>query len=185
MLPDYKFKKIKGGYIVKCLLGSKKDDHWLVLCTLGGSRGKWYVSSSTKQTTFQTRWKAAAAYAKEHCFLPYERGNADILKWWKTQDHKRDLITEEIANEIYDILIKNCGARKDDRDSFVHHHTTSLRSTEYRFSGRIGFGGKFRNHAGWWVDCYPEDQNYNTMFAIIETNVLLQALWYKHIAVNR
>jgi hypothetical protein len=52
-----------------------------------------------------------------------------------------------VAGEIYDILVAYAGAPEfDARFSFVHLQSTR-HMRAYRFSGRLGSGGKFtRNH---------------------------------------
>ena len=64
------------------------------------------------------------------------------------------------AHDIYDILVHVCGANPDSREYFVQYvgeeHDSG--SYEWRFMGRLGFGGKFyMNLDNWRVDCYRED----------------------------
>lgn len=73
------------------------------------------------------------------------------------------------ANKVYDILVQECGAKDDqyDREHFVQKQTAE-QVTEWRFCGKLGFGGKFWRHGGvgWlfvtreqmYVDCYQEDR---------------------------
>ena len=71
------------------------------------------------------------------------------------------MITHQIANAIYDILVDHAeaSAREYDRNDFVRH-ATSGRMTEWRFQGNLGFGGKFKCSGGlWYVDCYQEDMD--------------------------
>ncbi len=67
-------------------------------------------------------------------------------------------LTEERANAIYDILVSLAGARESERDDFVYHHCKDKYGcTEWRFQGKLGFGGKYRST---WngVTYYPEDE---------------------------
>lgn len=61
------------------------------------------------------------------------------------------------ANKIYEVLVNTAGASESLRTGFVEAHTRDKRPcTEWRFMGKLGFGGKYyadRNT----VDCYPED----------------------------
>lgn len=58
---------------------------------------------------------------------------------------------------IYDILVAECGAPDNERDRF-EFSVGFPKCVEWRFCGRLGFGGKV-----WWargelfVSCYPED----------------------------
>jgi len=56
------------------------------------------------------------------------------------------LLSEEKANKIYDILVAEAGARESDRPSFVYQHCVYENGCmEYRFQGKLGFGGKYRS----------------------------------------
>lgn len=66
-------------------------------------------------------------------------------------------MTGEFANQIYDVLVEVCGAREDERAMFIYHHTKPQPTTEFRFAGSLGFGGKFYSRHGFYVSCYPED----------------------------
>ena len=63
------------------------------------------------------------------------------------------------ANKIYDLLQNMGGALESERSDFIYHHVISKDScNEWRFRGKLGFGGKYRakNNS---VDCYKEDLN--------------------------
>src|SRR6478736_2515906 len=66
-------------------------------------------------------------------------------------------MTEALANKVYDVLVNLGGAHESSRDSFVFDHTTDRNVTEWRFQGKLGFGGKFRSRR-FTVDCYQEDE---------------------------
>lgn len=86
-------------------------------------------------------------------------------------------MTKGIANRAYDILVNECGAKEDDRGSFVHHYTTNPRATEWRFQGDLGFGGKFRlNDGRAYVSCYLEDHTLERNQAICRANEILDAV---------
>ena len=68
-------------------------------------------------------------------------------------------MTVEKANRIYDILVEIGGASTDYRNDFIYHHTKeSNPCEEWRFGGKLGFGGKYRSVDN-RVDCYSEDYN--------------------------
>lgn len=94
-------------------------------------------------------------------------------------------INEAVANRIYDILIRECGATEYWRQNFIVCHCVtpytdgdSVPCREYRFQGQLGFGGKFRNHSDrWYVDYSPEDKKeWRDAFVEI-ANRKLQQLW--------
>jgi len=69
-------------------------------------------------------------------------------------------MTPEVANDIYNILVEECGAPESMRENFVYSQTNEF-IKEWRFQGRLRFGGKFwrrRDDSQWDVNYYPEDQ---------------------------
>lgn len=88
---------------------------------------------------------------------------------------KNKPLSPEMAEKVCDILVKVCGAGEYMRDSFVAMETTEL-IYEWRFSGDLGFGGKFWNCNGkLYVNCYPED-NPKRQKMIDEANEQLSKL---------
>lgn len=95
-------------------------------------------------------------------------------------------IDKSVAYRIWDILIRECGARHDEegwnRQAFVQIQAEGC--SEYRFQGDLGFGGKFRVtsspnrwHGQWYVDCYQEDENPLRKVMIEAANKALLELW--------
>lgn len=76
-------------------------------------------------------------------------------------------MTEDQANKVYDLLVKEVGASADPltRQQFIQYMTAPqavhLGSKEWRCQGMLGFGGKLyvgrEPHSLWHVDCYRED----------------------------
>lgn len=67
-------------------------------------------------------------------------------------------ITAVKANKIYNLLVSIGGAWESDRDSFIYHHCDVKDGCdEWRFSGKLGYGGKYRSQTN-RVDCYLEDE---------------------------
>ena len=96
---------------------------------------------------------------------------------------KNHVTTEEGANAVYDLLVKVGSAYEGDRISFVHYHSAEpvQFSTEWRFQGRLGFGGKFyTDHDRWRVGCYREDDTPERTKAIDEMNKALEQLYEAH-----
>lgn len=89
------------------------------------------------------------------------------------------------ASEIWDILVECVGASESGRDEFVWHQSENYCS-EYRFMGRLGFGGKFWRNRGyrhdgswgekWYVNQYAESAKFGDAEAIAEANNHLDAL---------
>lgn len=83
---------------------------------------------------------------------------------------------EEIANKVYDILVNIGAASESMRDSFVHNHTrVDDECREWRFGGRLGFGGKYRSITN-TVDCYSEDLTDDVQSIINKINLELSKL---------
>jgi hypothetical protein len=91
-------------------------------------------------------------------------------------------ISRQIASLIYDILVQ-IGAPEGMREAFIHSHSKDEFQMEWRFQGKLGFGGKFWNEWSyleekpkWRVSCYTEDENVKTDKIIKDTNEKLYAL---------
>lgn len=73
-------------------------------------------------------------------------------------------------SEVWDVLIELAGATEYWRADFLHHaERTAPGELEYRFQGKLGFGGKVWSlyRGGWRVSCYKEDETPERL-AIIE-----------------
>lgn len=85
-------------------------------------------------------------------------------------------LTDEQANAIFDILVQECGAREEIREDFVCNQIVEHIS-EWRFCGKLGFGGKFwRNDGRLYVNCYREDETPAIRKMIEAANKRLKAL---------
>lgn len=88
-------------------------------------------------------------------------------------------ITREQAAQIWDILVQHAGANSspDAMGDFIHHALYD-HWTEYRFCGKLGFGGKvWNNNNRIYVTCYREDET-EVMKQIVKTaNDLLGKLF--------
>lgn len=87
------------------------------------------------------------------------------------------MITLEIANRVWDVLVREAGANEGvERESFLHHAVGQKYVQEYRFQGELGFGGKVflrEQDVGWRVYYYPEDRNPLREEICKRTNVAL------------
>lgn len=83
-------------------------------------------------------------------------------------------LTEERANAIYDILVSEAGAIESERNDFIYHHCNDKYGCrEWRFQGKLGFGGKYRST---WngVTYYPEDETDEMVEIKRKVNELLK-----------
>lgn len=90
------------------------------------------------------------------------------------------MLTKNTANKVYDILVEHAGAGDYEcaRMNFVYHQTNEFVG-EWRFQGKLGFGGKFYRSRSSYdrqmrVDCYPEDMSDERKAIIAATNSALE-----------
>lgn len=92
-------------------------------------------------------------------------------------------ISHDQALRAYDILVEHAGARDDEgeRQAFAQHVAHVERPCqEYRFQGKLGFGGKFWNddrRETPFVNCYSENATPERTSIILKTNAALAALF--------
>jgi hypothetical protein len=77
-------------------------------------------------------------------------------------------MNETELNKIYDVLVGLGGAPEIYRDDFIYHHLKND-CDEFRFQGKLGFGGKYRSKTN-SVDCYLEDSTPERLKLIDEIN---------------
>lgn len=83
---------------------------------------------------------------------------------------KEKLIPVDTANKIYSLLVEIGGASERMRESFIYHHCENEDGcAEWRFQGKLGFGGKYYSGRN-VVDCYTEDRNQEAIKIIDELN---------------
>ena len=84
---------------------------------------------------------------------------------------------DQIFNRVYAALVEHCAAPADElsRMSFFVAFRKEHPTTEYRFHGALGFGGKFR-FPGFTVDCYREDETPERLRMIAKANEVLAGL---------
>lgn len=89
---------------------------------------------------------------------------------------------------VYDILVEECGAHDSlaDRRMFAHAWPDC---NEYRFTGRLGLGGKIWSATRFrtvHVTCYPEDETPERLIMIENANRRLNKLYLPlHTEVDR
>lgn len=88
------------------------------------------------------------------------------------------MVSPLIANRAYDVLVEECDASERERHRFVHYLTnTGHGYKEWRFSGSLGFGGKFWLYPdSCRVSCYVEDQTPERLRIISRANDILAAV---------
>lgn len=91
----------------------------------------------------------------------------------------RVALSQEKAEKIYDVL-ESAGAEPRMRVPFVRDFMSNDPPSEWRFIGKLGFGGKFRYGTFcaplYRVDCYPEDETPERLALIKDVNQKLQLL---------
>jgi len=88
------------------------------------------------------------------------------------------ILTEDQAREVWKIIAATCGADNYSLDQFVFHSGRTDR-LEFRFCGKLGFGGKVYVEEPPRVSCYPEDETPKRAGMIAKTNSQLCSLWEK------
>lgn len=81
------------------------------------------------------------------------------------------------AAAVWQVLVEECGAWNGDEHAlraFEHHWPGCV---EYRFQGKLGFGGKvWANMGRVYVTCYPEDSTREREGMIAAANARLDAM---------
>src|SRR5258708_1529027 len=92
------------------------------------------------------------------------------------------MIDQATAARIAEILVVECGANAEHLKSYgFESYVTTAKRVEFRFQGRLGFGGKFHASPGlngdrWYVTCYAEDANPKRLHLIDNANTRLAEL---------
>jgi hypothetical protein len=104
-------------------------------------------------------------------------------------------IPEDLATEIFDILVKHAGYFKcsSNKQEFLQCQNESPSKlnefggcTEYRFQGKLGFGGKFWNiNNKFYISAYLEDLNEDTNKTINIVNELLKPIHKKFLLLKK
>lgn len=87
------------------------------------------------------------------------------------------------ANEVYDILVRECGAAPERRADFVDRMSDfeDHSSAEYRFMGALGGGGKLyygaHRERKYYVMYYPESKTPECDEMVKRANAALAALF--------
>lgn len=108
--------------------------------------GDEHESISFAKITFRSEADAEAAYCK------------GVRLAVKITEHP-EYFMEQSAwfNRVYTVLVDLGSAAEHMRDSFVFAHINKEHPCrEWRFSGNLGYGGKYRSSTN-TVDCYQED----------------------------
>lgn len=91
-----------------------------------------------------------------------------------------DYNDEKFFTAVYDLLVAEAGATAslNARDSFIGAFCqVEYPTTEYRFQGNLGFGGKlYRSGGRCWVSCYHENETPERKAVIERVNAELSQL---------
>lgn len=139
---------------------------------------RWILFGREAWGHFKTRKEAAREAAKR---IHYDPDSDDLEATFHIRsDYPIGRIPEDLADEIYTIVVEECGASDRqgswDRPTFVNA-LTDRTDGEYRFSGWLGFGGKvYWNSTSVWVSNYPEDRHYVERNMMAHANSRIQKL---------
>lgn len=90
-------------------------------------------------------------------------------------------LTTEVAEEVWNLLVRDYGANPHNQDSFVGYLTKEESGFphEYRFGGIFGMGGKLRlnSHRGLSADYYHESRTHHLDRKMEELNAKLHEIW--------
>jgi len=165
-----------------------------LICAIQGKSNTWIIPGYDAGTprdlgVFKKRELAAAAYLEAASWKPErERLEAQYKEacWINAPRPLDKPLSSEVANEIWTILVEECGASEDSvvgRGNFVPFLLTEPSGglSEYRFQGEIGFGGKiYFNPRQFYVGCYTEEETPYVLLMIARANARLQELHVKH-----
>ncbi len=84
-------------------------------------------------------------------------------------------MTVFFANKVFDILVDLGGASPHQREDFIFIHCHDEPTREWRFMGKLGYGGKYRSIRN-TVDCYSEDENEFRLDIIKQMNKKLSEI---------
>lgn len=87
-----------------------------------------------------------------------------------------ELMDVSKANNVYDLLVSIGGADESMRSNFIYHHCENKDGCdEWRFMGKLGFGGKYRSKTN-TVDCYAEYEVPSRIMLIEKLNSELKKI---------
>jgi len=111
----------------------------------------------------------------KHVFQTKEKA----VEFFRTRNFPSLPTDEEFYNKVYDILVNLGGASADIsyREAFIFNFSKKeiFPDREWRFQGKLGFGGKYRNELN-SVDCYQEDETPERLELIAKINEELKGL---------
>ena len=84
-------------------------------------------------------------------------------------------MTPKQANGVYDLLVRDGGASESMRGEFISYHTSDVNCPEWRFGGKLGFGGKYYGREN-RVGCYSEEDTKERRQLIDSINVKLKKI---------
>lgn len=181
MQPTYTYKKHdQGGWLV-LMTFKPMGDKPIEIGALVRVRSKWEVRGKPDLGRIPDRDTALGAMIELY-FKPRIAGLRGKLKPIMYFPYQADrVLTDEVAHKVYDILVEDMGAPESMRDSFIIHHTDAEDTPyEWRFSGVLGFGGKFRNgHYGFGLSCYVEDSREWRSWLMAKAGFKLEKIYEK------
>ncbi|MEM6911064.1 MAG: hypothetical protein AAF555_05720 [Verrucomicrobiota bacterium] len=94
----------------------------------------------------------------------------------KTPANGAKVASHDLFSAVYSVLVEKAGAIESYRRDFIYHHAESKQPCdEWRFQGKLGFGGKYWRRYN-QVSCYYEDFTPEREAIIKKTNAGLSLL---------
>lgn len=87
------------------------------------------------------------------------------------------ILTEQQAIDVWDILVDECEAPAASKEFICAASESHRPYLEYRFIGKLGFGGKIYLEEPPRVSCYPEDSTPGRDRMIEAANKKLKGLY--------
>ena len=89
-------------------------------------------------------------------------------------------ISTVILNKIWDILVSQAGAIERERNDFINYFLEEGSVKEYRFRGKLGFGGKIKRNSWDIFICFYSEDHTEERSAIKEkVNFLIKEILSK------
>lgn len=144
----------------------------------------WTVKKHSHLGAFKTREKAATAFLEGTFSDETIQLKVKYAFDWRDNPFRNvKHLTKEEARDVWDILESECDAGEKGEDQFVLTMTQPEHpTTEYRFQGALGFGGKFNiDYNRWYVSYYTENETPYLNLCEARANARLHHLYRKQI----
>lgn len=139
---------------------------------------KLYAECLDKATTLEEESKFQSAIQQLRLAKRYtvDEGERFHINHWIDRLQQKRVISQEVANKIYNILMVEINTLENGREDFVWFITHNLQG-EFRLNSKLGFGGKFWWGDKWRVTHYLEDYTLESQDSEQRVNQKLNEFW--------